>query len=83
MELRCNTKLYKLICGLQHVKKVNKHVEDAVRKGAKVVTGGKNHSLGGNFYEPTILSNVTPDMVCSKEETFGPLAPIIRLINNV
>lgn len=57
---------------------VEKHVSDAVSKGATIVTGGKRHPLGGNFFEPTLLSSVTQDMLCSKEETFGPLAPVIK-----
>uniref|UniRef100_A0A286XLF3 Succinate-semialdehyde dehydrogenase n=1 Tax=Cavia porcellus TaxID=10141 RepID=A0A286XLF3_CAVPO len=60
------------------VEKVEKHVSDAVSKGATVVTGGKRHSYGRNFFEPTLLSNVTVDMLCSHEETFGPLAPVIK-----
>uniref|UniRef100_A0A8C0NJR9 Succinate-semialdehyde dehydrogenase, mitochondrial n=1 Tax=Canis lupus familiaris TaxID=9615 RepID=A0A8C0NJR9_CANLF len=60
------------------VEKVEKHVSDAVSKGATIVTGGKRHQLGKNFFEPTLLSNVTRDMLCSHEETFGPLAPVIK-----
>ncbi|KAM5295205.1 succinate-semialdehyde dehydrogenase, mitochondrial isoform 3-T3 [Glossophaga mutica] len=60
------------------VEKVEKHVSDALSKGATVVTGGKRHQLGKNFFEPTLLSNVTQDMLCSREETFGPLAPVIK-----
>lgn len=60
------------------VTQVEKHVSDAVSKGATVVTGGKRHSYGRNFFEPTLLSNVTVDMLCSHEETFGPLAPVIK-----
>nr|XP_012419978.1 PREDICTED: succinate-semialdehyde dehydrogenase, mitochondrial isoform X2 [Odobenus rosmarus divergens] len=60
------------------VEKVEKQVSDAVSKGATVVTGGKRHQLGKNFFEPTLLSNVTRDMLCSHEETFGPLAPVIK-----
>jgi succinate-semialdehyde dehydrogenase/glutarate-semialdehyde dehydrogenase len=56
--------------------KVERLVNDAVKKGARVVTGGKRHALGGTFYEPTILTNVTPDMACFGEEIFGPVAPI-------
>lgn len=57
--------------------KVEKHVSDAISKGAKVITGGKPHSRGGRFYEPTILSNVSDDMILCHEETFGPVAPLI------
>ena len=59
------------------LEKVEKHVADALSKGATLVTGGKPSSLGGTFYEPTILSNVTSDMLITYEETFGPVAPII------
>lgn len=57
---------------------VETHVSDAVSKGATIVTGGKRHQLGKNFFEPTLLSNVTGDMLCAHEETFGPLAPVIK-----
>lgn len=57
--------------------KVEKHVADALSKGATLVTGGKRSILGGTFYEPTILSNVSSDMLITYEETFGPIAPII------
>ncbi|KAM7229639.1 hypothetical protein CapIbe_019755 [Capra ibex] len=60
------------------VEKVEKHVHDAISKGATVVTGGKRHHVGKNFFEPTLLSNVTRDMLCSQEETFGPVAPVIK-----
>lgn len=60
------------------VEKVEKHVNDAVSKGATIVTGGKRHHLGRNYFEPTLLSSVTQDMLCSREETFGPLAPVIK-----
>jgi len=60
------------------VKKVSEHVADAVKKGAKVVIGGKPHALGRTFYEPTILTDVTPNMRVSREETFGPVAPLFR-----
>jgi succinate-semialdehyde dehydrogenase/glutarate-semialdehyde dehydrogenase len=52
-------------------------VADAISKGAKLIAGGKRSPLGGTFYEPTILSNVTNDMLITYEETFGPVAPII------
>jgi succinate-semialdehyde dehydrogenase/glutarate-semialdehyde dehydrogenase len=57
--------------------KVEEHVADALAKGAKLVTGGKLAAIGGHFYEPTILSKVTPEMRISFEETFGPVAPIM------
>ncbi len=60
------------------VAKVERHVADAVAKGATVALGGKRHALGGTYYEPTILTNVTPDMLVAREETFGPLAPLFR-----
>jgi succinate-semialdehyde dehydrogenase/glutarate-semialdehyde dehydrogenase len=62
----------------QGVKKVEAHVADAVGKGAKVLLGGKRHSRGGLFFEPTVIANVTPQMIVSFEETFGPVAPLIR-----
>jgi succinate-semialdehyde dehydrogenase/glutarate-semialdehyde dehydrogenase len=57
--------------------KVEEHVADALAKGAKLVTGGKVASIGGHFYEPTILSHVTTAMRINSEETFGPVAPIM------
>jgi len=57
--------------------KVERHVADALSKGAKLVAGGKRPSLGGTFYEPTILDHVTSDMLITVEETFGPVAPIM------
>jgi succinate-semialdehyde dehydrogenase/glutarate-semialdehyde dehydrogenase len=60
------------------VDKVERHVEDARGKGAKVLTGGKRHKLGGQFYEPTVLSECTDDMVITHEETFGPVAPLYK-----
>ncbi|MBT9369995.1 NADP-dependent succinate-semialdehyde dehydrogenase [Rhizobium sp. CSW-27] len=58
--------------------KVEEHVADACGKGAKVIAGGERHGLGGLFYQPTVLADVTPDMLVSREETFGPLAPLFR-----
>ena len=60
------------------IAKVEEHVADAVAKGARVVTGGKRHALGGTFYEPTILADTSPDMKIFAEETFGPIAPLFR-----
>ena len=60
------------------VEKVEAHIADAVRKDAKVVTGGKRSALGGTFFEPTVLTDVTTHMVITKEETFGPVAPLYR-----
>ena len=60
------------------VKKVEEHIADAKAKGAKVETGGQRHALGGTFFQPTVLSGVTSDMLICKEETFGPVAPVVR-----
>jgi succinate-semialdehyde dehydrogenase/glutarate-semialdehyde dehydrogenase len=60
------------------VDKVERHVADARSKGAKVLAGGKRHARGGQFYEPTVLSECSPDMVITREETFGPVAPLYR-----
>ncbi len=60
------------------VEKVEEHIEDALAKGAKIMTGGKRHELGGTFFQPTLLSDVTKDMKVAREETFGPLAPLFR-----
>ena len=60
------------------IKKVEQHVADAVAHGATIVIGGKPSPLGGNFYEPTVLTGVTPQMRVAREETFGPVAPLFR-----
>ncbi len=60
------------------VDKVAQHIGDATAKGAKVALGGKPHALGGTFFEPTILTDVTSDMTVATEETFGPVAPLFR-----
>jgi succinate-semialdehyde dehydrogenase/glutarate-semialdehyde dehydrogenase len=60
------------------LEKVEDHVADAVKKGAKVILGGKRHALGGRFFEPTLLTEVTRDMKVTHEETFGPVAPLYR-----
>jgi succinate-semialdehyde dehydrogenase / glutarate-semialdehyde dehydrogenase len=60
------------------IKKVQEHIEDAVSKGAHVQLGGKLHDLGGNFFQPTLLRDVTTDMAVTREETFGPVAPLFR-----
>jgi succinate-semialdehyde dehydrogenase len=62
----------------QAIIKVEAHVKDAVSKGGKVVVGGSRHKLGGNFFEPTIITGVNTDMLCAREETFGPVAPILK-----
>ena len=61
---------------LAAVEKVKRHLQDALDKGARLVTGGK--ALHGQFFEPTVVSHATADMICAREETFGPLAPIFR-----
>jgi succinate-semialdehyde dehydrogenase / glutarate-semialdehyde dehydrogenase len=63
---------------MKAVEKVEEHIADAVKKGAKVILGGKRHALGHSFFEPTILANVTPQMAVAREETFGPVAPLFR-----
>jgi succinate-semialdehyde dehydrogenase / glutarate-semialdehyde dehydrogenase len=60
------------------VEKVESHIADATAKGAKVLLGGKRHALGGRFFQPTILIDVTPAMAVAREETFGPVAPLFR-----
>jgi succinate-semialdehyde dehydrogenase/glutarate-semialdehyde dehydrogenase len=60
------------------VEKVEAHVADALAKGATVVTGGARSPLGDGFFEPTVLTGVTSEMVVAREETFGPLAPVFR-----
>jgi succinate-semialdehyde dehydrogenase/glutarate-semialdehyde dehydrogenase len=60
------------------LEKVEEHVTDAIAKGAKPIVGGKRHKLGGSFYEPTVLADVTTDMMVTREETFGPVAPLYR-----
>jgi succinate-semialdehyde dehydrogenase/glutarate-semialdehyde dehydrogenase len=60
------------------VAKVESHIQDATSKGAKILVGGKRHALGGRFFEPTILTDVTTAMTVAKEETFGPVAPLFH-----
>jgi succinate-semialdehyde dehydrogenase/glutarate-semialdehyde dehydrogenase len=60
------------------VQKVEQHIADALQKGARVLAGGKRHALGFSFFEPTVLADVTPDMMVSREEIFGPVAPLLR-----
>jgi len=60
------------------VEKVESHIGDATSKGAKVLVGGTRHPLGGRFFEPTVLTDVTPSMAIAREETFGPVAPLFR-----
>jgi succinate-semialdehyde dehydrogenase/glutarate-semialdehyde dehydrogenase len=63
---------------MKAVAKVEEHIADALAKGAAVAAGGKRHALGGTFFEPTVLTNVKPDMMVAREETFGPVAPLFR-----
>lgn len=60
------------------VRKVEEHIQDAVDKGARVAAGGGRHALGSTFFQPTLLTGATADMLVAKEETFGPLAPVFR-----
>jgi len=60
------------------LEKVEEHVSDALKKGGRIVQGGKRHSLGGTFYEATVIADVTTDMAVAREETFGPVAPLFR-----
>lgn len=60
------------------VQKVESHIRDAQSKGAKILVGGHRHPLGGRFFEPTVLTDVTPQMAVAREETFGPVAPLFR-----
>lgn len=60
------------------VEKVEAHIADALGKGAKITVGGGRHALGGSFFQPTVLTGVTPQMLVAREETFGPLAPVFR-----
>jgi len=66
------------LINMKAVDKVERHIADAIERGAKVVTGGKRSELGRSFFEPTVLADVKPDSLVSQEETFGPLAPVIR-----
>jgi succinate-semialdehyde dehydrogenase/glutarate-semialdehyde dehydrogenase len=63
------------------VAKVEEHITDALAKGAAVVAGGRRHALGGQFFEPTVLTEIEPDMRVFQEETFGPVAPLVRFHN--
>lgn len=63
---------------MRAVDKMESHINDATSKGAKVILGGKRHKLGGSFFEPTILTDVTQQMMVAQDETFGPLAPLFR-----
>ena len=63
---------------MKAVEKVEEHIADALAKGAKILTGGKRHEKGGQFFQPTVLAGVTADMKVTHEETFGPVAPLYR-----
>jgi succinate-semialdehyde dehydrogenase/glutarate-semialdehyde dehydrogenase len=60
------------------VQKVEQHVADALAKGGRLLAGGKRHALGHSFFQPTVIADVTGDMIVANEETFGPLAPLFR-----
>ncbi|HEY3786604.1 MAG TPA: NADP-dependent succinate-semialdehyde dehydrogenase [Steroidobacteraceae bacterium] len=60
------------------LEKVEEHLADALAKGAHIAHGGKRHALGGTFFQPTVLTNVSPNMLVAREETFGPVAPLFR-----
>jgi succinate-semialdehyde dehydrogenase/glutarate-semialdehyde dehydrogenase len=60
------------------VEKVEEHIRDATSKGAKIVIGGDRHALGGTFFQPTVLTGVTREMMVAQDETFGPVAPLFR-----
>lgn len=60
------------------VSKVEEHIADALRRGGRIVTGGKRHALGGNFFQPTVLADVPREALIFREETFGPVAPLFR-----
>jgi succinate-semialdehyde dehydrogenase / glutarate-semialdehyde dehydrogenase len=60
------------------VAKVEAHIADAIDRGARTIAGGRRHELGGTFFAPTVLADVTPEMLIAREETFGPVAPVFR-----
>ena len=63
---------------MKAIEKIEQHIADALAKGATAAFGGKRHALGGTFFEPTVLTNVKPNMMIAREETFGPVAPLFR-----
>ncbi len=65
------------------VEKVEEHIEDAVKKGATVIVGGSRHELGGTYFQPTVMTNVSSDMKVATEETFGPLAPLFEFTDEL
>ena len=66
------------LINMDAVEKVEEHIADVIKGGGKVITGGKRHALGGTFFEPTVVTGVTPQMLVANEETFGPLAPLFK-----
>src|SRR5512140_925882 len=66
------------LINMSAVEKVEEHIADALAKGARLLSGGKRHALGGSFFQPTVLGDVSADMAVAREETFGPLAPLFR-----
>jgi succinate-semialdehyde dehydrogenase/glutarate-semialdehyde dehydrogenase len=64
------------------VRKVELHIEDALAKGARIATGGRRHALGRTFFEPTVLTGITRAMRLAKEETFGPVAPLLKFVSD-
>lgn len=71
------------LINLEALQKVEWLVKDAIDKGARVVCGGLRHPLGGTFYQPTVLADVTADMLCANEEIFGPIAPLYRFMTEL
>lgn len=69
------------LINLAAVEKVEEHIADAVARGAQILTGGRRDDLGGTYFQPTVLKNVTTDMMVTREETFGPVAPLYRFKN--
>jgi succinate-semialdehyde dehydrogenase/glutarate-semialdehyde dehydrogenase len=63
------------------VQKVEQQLADGIEKGGRVILGGKRHSLGGTWFEPTVLVNASEEMLCAKQETFGPMAPLFSFEN--
>ena len=66
------------LINMDAVQKVEEHIADVLAGGGKIITGGKRHALGGSFFEPTVVTGVTPAMMVANEETFGPLAPLFK-----
>lgn len=69
------------LISMEAVAKVEEHLADALAGGARAVIGGHRHSLGGSFFQPTVLSGVTPSMLVCREETFGPVAPVLSFVD--